>query len=164
MKIVTILGLLLLFIALWFAFFHPFNVTFSKKDLPEIEFHGFKYQEITPQGIQNLLQGQDATKEEKRLEIERFTFIDKNESLKADKGIYTNDLIDLFKNIRYSKDTYTISTQRAQYDLNNQIIKVLDPFILTSPKMEVHGAKMTIWRKLGKIEAQKIKAKIESSL
>ena len=161
MRIVWIFGLLLGFVLFWIVLFEPFNVQKKPRSGGEASFKDFRYYELTPQGVRLYLEGDVALKMGKRLTITHFRMLQKGDTLKADRGIYTKERIELFDNIFYNHLDYNLTTSRARYDTTPQILHIDAPFTIVSPKFIAKGQKGTLYKKLGTIEAETIQATIE---
>lgn len=161
MRIVSIYGLLFGFILFWILFFEPFNVQKKPKSHGEVIFKNFRYYELTPKGIHLFLEGDVALKNRKGLTITHFHMLQNGDTMRAEKGIYTKERIDLFSNILYNHQDYNLTTSRAYYVIKSQILYITKPFELLSSKLQAKGQQAILYRKLGTISASNIYAVME---
>ena len=153
---------LVLFIAVWFVAFRPYEVEGRQKGGgAQIAFEAFVYKELDNQGTRIWVEGRRGTYNERRMEAFDLFVRDVNstEILEADRGVYQDGVLEAQGRVRYRKDPYRFRSERALYDTRQKKLHVPTHFFLERTDFNATGSELFYYKKSGKIVAYNIKAK-----
>jgi len=111
------MGLLLIFVA-----FKPLKIKERKfGDVPVFELKKFQIYKFTPQGLTSVMAGSKAVRYHDRYDVFDINYTDNTKqiiaNMKADRGLYKNDIIHLSGNVVYKRaDGLIFETQKANYN------------------------------------------------
>ena len=141
---VLILGLLVGM----FAYFKPAYTSYGTgEEIPAIELQTFTLYEISRQGIDHVLTGEDGKMFDDRYEISSAIFSDNTKKLaqtvKAQKAVYRNDVVDLSGNVRYERaDGLRFFSKEGKYDTNLSVVSTKGAFEIIQNRHRVEGTKL----------------------
>ena len=108
-----------------FIFFKPLKLKEQNfVDVPQLELKNFTMYELTPEGLQTYMLGSSGTKYDNRFIVKNVDYTDKSPeyiaNMKADEGIYKDDMVILKNNVLYTRDNgFEFQTQKLVYDKNS---------------------------------------------
>ena len=111
-----------------YLFFKPLDIKQQNfVDVPLFELKEFTMYELNTKGLQTIMIGSAATRYTNRYTIENMDYTDNEKeyiaNMKADHGIYKDDIVTLNGNIAYVRDDgVTFKTQKALYNKKTSII------------------------------------------
>jgi len=152
---------LILFIALWFVAFRPYEVEARGSAGAKVGVERFVYKELDSEGVRIWMAGRRGSYDQKRLQAYKIFVRDanKSETLQADYGLYRERRLDLQGRVRYAGDPYRFYSQKAIYFLEPKKLHVPSRFLLLRPDFNATGSELFYYKKSGKIVAYNIKAK-----
>jgi len=155
-------GLLILFLALWFALFKPYEVDRAKPRPTTISIEKFHYEEFGLQGKRLDLIGAKGNYDQRVLRIKKLLARDpeRNESIKANTGTYDQRFLKFSGDVHYRSPKYRMTSQKADYDKKAEKLVVPVQFWLYAKDFNATGARLVYYKRSGKIEATKIDAKV----
>ena len=162
MKLWSFYGGLMLFIALWFVLFKPYEIGKKKATPTTILIEKFHYEELGLKGKKLDLFGSKGVYDQKILRIEKLLARDpdKNESIRANVGIYDKVLLKLRGNVHYRSPQYRFTSQKANYYKKLEKLVVPVKFWLYSKEFNATGSSLVYYKRSGRIEASQIDAKV----
>jgi len=147
-----------------FVFLKPqeYDIT-EAKEIASVELEDFTLYKLTPKGVESFLSGTLGQQYKTHYDIDNAHYI-KNENipkehLYADKGIFQNDNLYLYDNVRYFReDGLSLESDKATYYTKKEKLYIPDNFVLTQNENIVYGKELHYNSVNGKIKAQRIEA------
>jgi len=105
-----------------FIFFQPLKLKEqSFGDVPQLELEQFTMYEFTPYGLKTLMFGESGTKYDERFIVKKMDYTDKSQdyiaNMKADDGLYKNELVTLSGHVMYSRSNgFVFNTEKLTYN------------------------------------------------
>ncbi len=152
---------LVLFIAVWFVAFRPYEVEARGNQGTKVNFERFIYKELDSEGLRIWMAGKKGSYDQTRLDAHKIVVRDanKSETLRANYGRYVKGRLTLTGNVRYRKDPYRFYSKKAIYYTTQKKLHVPTRFLLLRTDFNATGSELFYYKKSGKIVAYNIKAK-----
>jgi LPS export ABC transporter protein LptC len=105
-----------------YVFFKPLHIKQQKfGDVPLFELSDFTMYELNKKGLDTIMTGSTATRYSNRYKVDNINYTDNRDAyvanMKADRGVYKNDIVTLNGNVEYKRDDgLTFETQKATYN------------------------------------------------
>jgi len=137
--------------------FKPLKIKEQKfVDVPLLEMSKFTMYELNKVGLQTSMAGSNALRYADRYEVKEINFRDNSKKfiskMKADFGVYKNDIVDLKGNITFLReDGLKMQSKTLHYNIKNSIAQTDDAYILNMQKSQMRGSSIvydTLHRKL----------------
>ncbi|MBN2871154.1 MAG: LPS export ABC transporter periplasmic protein LptC [Campylobacterales bacterium] len=131
-----------------FAVFKPTYATDQlTREIPKIELQSFALYEISRNGIDHVLEGEEGKMFDDRYEVTSAKFSDNTKSLsqsiRADNAQYQSDVLRLKDNVLYRReDGLEFRSEEGQYDANASVITTQGPFAITQNANRVDGRRL----------------------
>lgn len=135
-------------LAMIFFVFKPLHIKEqSFQDVPLFEVNTFTIYEINRFGLDSILLGTKGTRYADRYKIENVNFTDNTKkyiaNIKANNGIYKNDIITLHKDVVYSReDGLSFSSDEAIYNKTTSIVKTDKKYVAYNEKSRLTGSSL----------------------
>lgn len=149
-------------LAIIFFEFKPLNIKEqSFTDVPLFEVDTFTIYEINTFGLDSILLGTKGTRYADRYKIDNVNFTDNTKkyiaNIKANKGIYKNDIITLTGDVLYNReDGLSFSSDEAIYDKKSSIIYTNHKYIAYQGKNRFTGTSLIYNNLTNKIKSKNI--------
>ncbi len=150
-----------------YVFFKPLNIKQQAfVDVPLFEIQDFTMYELDRSGLQTIMLGSEAVRYSNRYTIKNMDYTDNEKSyianMKADDGIYKNDIVTLNGNIEYIRDDgLTFKTQKATYNRKNSNVISNVGYVAYLNDSIVKGSYIRYNNKKNKIFSKNVRAKIQ---
>lgn len=141
---VLLLGLLLGM----YGYFTPnYTAHQDSREIPKIQLISFQMYEISPKGIEHILEGKEGKKFDDRYTVTSAKFSDNTkhlfQSIRSDDLKYQNDTITLKGNVHYVReDGLEFHSNEGKYDTNTSLIQTAGAFVITQNGNRVDGEKL----------------------
>ena len=118
-----------------FLFFKPLDIKKQEFiDVPFFSIDTFTMYEINTEGLQTIMIGEEALRYSDRYTVENIDFTDISRDfishMKADKGLYKGDIVDLKGNVFYSReDGLAFESPTLLYNTKTAIVTTDDNFV-----------------------------------
>lgn len=137
----AVLGLLM---GMYFYFTPTYPSDRQTREIPQIQLHTFTLYEISKNGVDHILEGEDGKKFENRYEITSAKFSDNTKSLfqsiQAENMDYQKDVVRLKANVLYHRaDGLEFRSNEGQYDTKASLITTEGAFVITQNGNRVEG-------------------------
>lgn len=148
MSINVFFALLLGLLLGMYGYFNPsYTAHKDSREIPKIELISFALYEISPKGIDHILEGKEGRKFDDRYTVTSAKFSDNTkhlfQSIRADDLKYQNDTVALKGNVHYVReDGLELRTNEGQYDTKASLIQTADAFVITQNGNRVEGEKL----------------------
>ena len=114
-------------------------------DIPLLEMSKFIMYELNAKGLQTFMAGSKSLRYKDRYVVSEIDFTDNSKqfisNMKADSGIYKNDVMDLKGNIIYIReDGLEIKSKSLQYNTKSSVAKTDDTFVLYMKESSMNGS------------------------
>jgi len=91
-----------------------------------LELEQFTMYEFTPYGLKTLMFGQSGTKYNERFVVKKMDYTDKSQdyiaNMKADNGLYQNELVTLLGHVVYSRSNgFVFTTEKLTYNKKSSV-------------------------------------------
>lgn len=132
-----------------FSCFKPGTATDSDAaEIPKIELYTFTLYEISPKGVEHVLEGKEGKMFNDRYEVTSAKFSDNTgslvQSVSADTVLYKKPLVNLDKEVHYEReDGLEFRSREARYNTDTATISTEGAFVLTQRSNRVDGKKLT---------------------
>ena len=153
---------ILLFIVGWIVVFKPYEVKKIPPASQVISLEKFNYKKKDVNGTKVLLEANRGRINNQLLTAFMLDlyFPDKNASLRAKEARMKEKTVDLKGNVEFVSDDFRFYTDRARYLLNDEVLYVPERFRYVSNRLSVWGGSLVYYKSIGKIVANKIRAKV----
>lgn len=116
-------------------------------EIPKIQLYSFALYEISRNGIDHILEGEEGKKFDERYEITSAKFSDNTKSLfqsiRADQAHYQGDILRLKTDVFYRReDGLEFRSDEGQYDSKASLITTEGPFVITQNANRVDGKRL----------------------
>lgn len=138
---VLILGLLIGM----YGYFTPKYAAFQKRgEIPKIELSDFKMYEISPRGVDHILEGKEGKKFDEYYVVTSAKFSDNTkhlfQSLQSNNAEYRNDVITLEGNVHYVReDGLEFRSREGSYNSKDSLIQTKGSFVITQNGNRIDG-------------------------
>jgi hypothetical protein len=145
MSINVFFALLLGLLLGMYGYFNPsYTAHEDSREIPKIELITFKLYEISPKGIDYILEGKEGKKFDDRYTVTSAKFSDNTKHLfqyiLSDDLKYQNDTVVLNGNVHYIReDGLELRTNEGQYDTKASLIQTAGAFVITQNGNRVEG-------------------------
>ncbi|NPA04292.1 MAG: hypothetical protein GXO61_05450 [Epsilonproteobacteria bacterium] len=161
---------LILFFIGWVSWFEPYEIEPNLGKTAQIRFTTFIFYSLTPKGIEIMIKGDEATKNEERLRIKKVYITKKDGNgdekiLTSDVGVYKTDgseIVELIGEVKARTKDFQLNSAKVDYHIKLGIIESNTIFSLVSfdKDIQVSGRKLTYNFKTKKLLASDIRARI----
>lgn len=141
---VLLLGLLLGM----YGYFNPsYTAHQDSREIPKIELISFELYEISPKGIDHILEGKEGKKFDDRYTVTSAKFSDNTkrlfQSIRSDDLKYQDDTVALKGNVHYVReDGLELRTNEGKYETKASLIQTAGAFVITQNGNRVEGDKL----------------------
>ncbi|MDD2368467.1 MAG: hypothetical protein PHQ90_04130 [Sulfuricurvum sp.] len=131
-----------------YGYFTPNYVAHQdSREIPKIELISFTMYEISPKGIEHILEGQEGRKYDDRYTVTSANFSDNTkhlfQSIHSDDLKYQDNVVTLKGNVHYVReDGVEFRSNEGTYDTNASVIQTAGPFVLTQNANRIDGEKL----------------------
>jgi LPS export ABC transporter protein LptC len=128
--------------------FKPLNIKQRDyKEIPLLDVDTFVMYELNNQGLDTMMSGEKALRFKDRYVFDFIDFTDNAKkyiaNMKANSGVYKNDIIDLEGDIVYVReDGLSFETQKMSYNTKTSIVKTNDPYVAYMDKDKMEGTSL----------------------
>ncbi len=157
-------GIISALLAMILFVFKPLNVKEqSFEDVPLFELNAFTIYEINTFGLDSILLGTKGIRYVNRYTIENVNFTDNTQkyiaNIKANNGIYKNDIITLTQDVVYSReDGLDFSSDEAIYNKRTGIVKTNQPYVAYLGDNKITGTSLVYNNLKNKMQSKNITA------
>ena len=150
-----------------FVFFKPLDIKEQEFfDVPLFEIKTFSMYELTAVGLKTFMAGNNTLKYEDRYLVENIDYTDNSKdyiaNMKADKGLYRDDIVDLTGNVSYIReDGLSFESQFVTYDKNTSIVESKGDFVAYRDENSIFGSSMKYNNLLKKMESTNVLVKYQ---
>jgi len=150
-------GLMMIFI-----FFKPMKLKENKNiEIANIEAHAFIIHELDTEGLSRVIKGSKAFIYKDRYNILDVEYTDATKrqisNLKAKNGIYKNNIINLFGNVKYTRgDGLVLKSKSLSYNEKTSVLKTNDKYIMYKNESKVLGTSFELNNDLNKIISKNV--------
>jgi LPS export ABC transporter protein LptC len=150
-----------------YAFFKPLNIKQQAfVDVPLFEIKDFTMYELDRVGLQTIMVGSEAVRYSNRYKIINMDYTDNEKeyiaNMKADKGIYKDDLVTLSGNVEYIRDDgLTFETKKATYNRKTSDVISDVGYIAYLNESTIKGSYIRYNNDKNKIYSKNVRAKIQ---
>jgi LPS export ABC transporter protein LptC len=148
MSINVFFALLLGLLLGMYGYFNPsYTAHEDSREIPKIELISFELYEISPKGIDHILEGKEGKKFDDRYTVTSAKFSDNTkhlfQSIRSDDLKYQDDTVVLKGNVHYVReDGLELRTNEGQYDTKASLIQTAGTFVITQNGSRVEGDKL----------------------
>ena len=139
------------------------EAVYSKSD-KEIHFENFILLELQEGLGEQQISAVETTKYKDHLELKELNMTNvEGDNIVASKALYSldNEVVHMKENIRFTRlDGFTFKTKELNYDMKNEKIHTLTPFVLELNESIIEGTNLIYSMARKEIRADKIKARI----
>ena len=159
MFFVAILTILVMILTL----FKPLKIKEQKfVDVPLLDMSKFIMYELDTSGLQTFMSGEQSLRFKDRYRVNNIDFTDSSRSfisnMKADVGIYKNDIVDLKGNITFIReDGLEIRSQKLIYNRKNSIANSPTKYTSVMGKSKASGSSIVYDAKNRKVKSKNIR-------
>lgn len=145
-----------------FILFKPLSIKQQEfVDVPLFEIVNFVMHELTAQGLKTYMTGDKTLRYNDRYTVESIDFTDDSKghisNMKADRGLYKNDVVDLDGNISYVReDGLAFESQTMTYDTNTSIAKTDNNYVAFRGKSTMKGSSLEYDSAKNKIKSDNV--------
>ena len=131
-----------------FFLFKPMNIKEQKfTDVPLFELGAFTMYELNTHGLETLMIGTNGTRYSNRYTVDDIDYTDNSKeyvaNMKADFGVYKDDIINLDGNVLYSReDGLVFETQKVIYNKKTSIAYVNQDYVSYKDTNRVVGTSL----------------------
>lgn len=134
----------------------------NNREIPKIELISFAMYEISPKGIDHILEGKEGKKFDDRYTVTSANFSDNTkhlfQSIHSDDLKYQDDIVTLKGNVHYIReDGFEFRSNEGIYDINASLIQTAGPFVLSQNRNRVDGEKLVYNTEEGFVSADHIR-------
>ncbi len=148
---------------------NPYSLKYNSNSVgkPEVELYGVKNYELLKSGVSSVLFAKKVLRYEKYDKMFDILALHKGDlnlidSIKADTGLYTKDILYLDDNVKYTRsDDLALNTNSIKYDIKKKMLSSRLPFDLIKKNVTTHGNSFVYDMQKGIINAKKIKTVIK---
>jgi len=135
-------------------------------DVPLFELSTFIIYEINKMGIDTMMLGTKAIRYADRYSVNNINYTDNTQkyiaNMKADNGIYKNDILTLTGNVLYTReDGLTLETSKAVYNKKNKVTIINNNFVSYKGNNRVIGSSAIYNNKNNKLASKNVIAKYQ---
>lgn len=148
MNITLFFGAILVLLLGMFAYFKPsYTSDVNAEEMPRIELASFTLYEISPQGVQRILKGEEGKVYDARYEISSANLRDNTyrlpQTISGHDARYENDLLTLKGDILFTRaDGLEFRSHEARYNTESGIVTTRGKFTITQNAHRVEGEKL----------------------
>lgn len=145
-----------------FVFFKPLDIKEQNfKDVPLFDMTSFTLFEFNNKGLSTLMQGTSAVRYSNRYKVFNIDYTDNSQeyiaNIKADKGLYKGNVIDLNGNVVYVReDGLTFKSQEASYNKITTIVQTNSDYIAYMGKNRAVGTFLRYNNSSKKMESKNV--------
>jgi LPS export ABC transporter protein LptC len=145
-----------------FSYFKPSNdMPITEKKVAQFEMDDFILYEISPQQINHFFTGAHGSKFPDYYEATNAKLTSNKrgmiESIRADRVLYKEDVIDLKGNVHYEReDGLEFYSQEGIYDQKNSYVKTSDAFRISKNQNTIYGIQLYYDLELDTVDANQI--------
>lgn len=130
-------------------------------DVPLFEINSFVMYELNNKGLKTLMTGDKTLKYEDRYVVDTIDFTDDSKghisNMKADRGVYIEDVINLSGNIMYVReDGLSFSSEVMTYNTTKAIAKTQSRYSATKDKSTMRGTSLEYNSVLNTIKSKNV--------
>ncbi len=150
-----------------YLLFKPLNVKQQEFiDVPQFEISDFVLYELDTKSLTTIMRGETAVRFSDRYEVKQIDYTDNSReyisNMKANNGIYKNDIIDLEGEVFYAReDGIIFESEEATYNKKTNIATTKREFVLYRDEDRVIGTSLKYNNVLNKAKAQSVTAKYQ---
>ncbi len=128
--------------------FEPFHVTEQDFiDVPQFDLNNFTLYELDTQGLTTLMTGKESVKYSNRYEVKKIDYTDNSKefiaNMKADNGLYKNDIVDLVGNVLYTReDGLVFESDKITYNKKTTVASSNGNFVMYRGSDIIHGTSL----------------------
>lgn len=147
-----------------FFLFKPMTIKEQKfTDVPLFELSSFSLYELNQKGLNNTMLGSKAIKYSDRYTVENIDYTDNSgnfiANMKANNGIYKNDIVDLEGNVIYTReDGLVFTTQSATYNQKTSVADTNSSYVSYRGKDKVTGSSLRYNNLLNQVSSKNVSA------
>jgi len=135
-------------------------------DVPLFELSTFIIYEINKVGLDTMMLGTKAIRYADRYSVNNINYTDNTQkyiaNMKADNGIYKNDILTLTGNVLYTReDGLTLETSKAVYNKKNKVTIINNNFVSYKGNNRVIGSSAIYNNKNNKLASKNVIAKYQ---
>ncbi|MDB2562644.1 LPS export ABC transporter periplasmic protein LptC [Sulfurimonas sp.] len=142
--------------------FKPLNIKQQDfGEIPVFELTNFKLMELNKKGLTTVMHGDEGTRYTNRYVVNNIDYTDNTKkylaNMKAVKGIYKEDIVNLEKDIIYKReDGVSFTTQKAVYDKKTSIVTSPTKYVGYIEKNKITGSYIEYNNMLDTIKSRKV--------
>jgi len=135
-------------------------------DVPQFEILDFVLYELDNSSLSTVMKGSSATRFSDRYVVKQIDYTDNSReyisNMKANNGIYKNDIVDLEGEVFYVReDGLIFESQEATYNKKTNITSTKKDFVIYRDNDKVTGTRLKYNNALNRSSAQEVRAKYQ---
>ena len=130
-------------------------------EIPLLDMNEFVMYELDNQGLHTLMAGKKALRYKDRYVVDYVDFTDNSKeyisNMKADKGLYKNDIVDLEGNVFYVReDGLSFESPTMKYNTKSSVATTKDNYVAYRDQNKMRGTSLEYNSLLKKMKSKKV--------